>query len=428
MPNPLPALLDAQQPDYCLEQPFYADAGIFESDIERIFGRRWLLVDHVARIPAKGAWFLYEIAGESIIVVRDAGERVNAFFNVCRHRGSRVCLESAGHAARLVCPYHAWTYGLDGRLVGARKMSKDFDKQQFGLRPCAVQVVAGLIFINLSGAAAMDFTAARTAITPYLDLHGIAEAKIAARAMYGVAANWKLVMENFLECYHCLPAHPEYCSVNSIVKLIGDGSERASMEYLQAWERWKAASDPDLLAREVALSGPADQGLDPQHPYSIPHAHGAAHSGPVYAAMRTLIGEGYQTMSEAGRPVAPLMGRFRRYDGGKTSVSVDYFGRMTAANDYAVLFKFIPVSAQFTNFEIIWLVRGDAVAGQDYDLPRLQWLWHVTTTQDKTLAENNQRGVNSRAYRPGPYSDLEDTPARFVRWYLQQIDPRLGGA
>ncbi len=418
----LEALLDAQQPGYSLAQPFYGAADVFEADIEHIFGRCWLLVDHVSRIRNRGDYFLYEIAGESIIVVRAEGGRIEAFFNVCRHRGSRICVEGSGHVNRLVCPYHAWSYGLDGRLLGARSMPPDFDRQQFGLRRCAVQIVEGLIFISLAGEMALDFSPVRVAIGPFLELHGIADARIAAREVYSVKANWKLVMENFLECYHCLPAHPEYCAVNSIVKLIGDGSEKSSTEYLEAWEQWKKDCDPDYLAREIALSGPPDQKLDRHHPYSIPHARGPADSSPVYAALRTFIGEGYDTMSEGGKPVAPLMGRFRRYDGGKTSVSVDYFGRLTAANDYAALFKFIPVAAQMTNFEILWLVRGDAVEGKDYDPARLRWLWDVTTTQDKVLAENNQRGVNSRAYRPGPYSLLEDTPAGFVRWYLQQIE------
>jgi Rieske 2Fe-2S family protein len=425
METKLDALLNAQQPGYSLAQPFYVDADVFAADIDRIFGRRWLLAGHISRIPKRGDYFLYEIATESIIVIRGEGTQVNAFFNVCRHRGSRICLENSGHGPRLVCPYHAWTYGLDGALLSARRMSPDFNKEQFGLRRCAVEVVEGLIFINLSGAGeGADFSPARAAITPFLDLHGIAAARVAAHSVYEVAATWKLVMENFLECYHCLPAHPEYCSVNSIVKLIADGSEKSSAEYLEAWERWKADCEPEYLARQVALSGPPDLGLDPQHPYSIPHANSRADKSTVYAAMRTLIAAGYDTMSEDGKAIAPLMGRFRRYDGGKTSVSVDYFGRMTAANDHAALFKFIPVSPQATRFEIIWLVRGDAVEGRDYDLRRLKWLWDITTTQDKILTENNQRGVSSRAYQPGPYSQLEDTPARFVQWYLQQIDGR----
>ncbi len=427
MHSAIDSLIDAQPPGWSLPRAFYRDAAIFELDVERIFKRRWLLVDHASRIPARGDYFLFEIAGASIIIVRDQAGQICAYYNVCRHRGSRICLGSSGHAARFTCPYHTWTYGLDGRLLTARQMPPDFDRGQFSLRRCGVEVVEGLIFVSLDAAASMDFAPARSAITAFLQLHGIATARIAFRESFRTAANWKLVLENFLECYHCLPTHPEYCAVNSVVKLIGDGSTSASAQYMNFWERWRSQSDPAFLALERVSSAPASESFNLRNPYAVSHGSVRAGAEPstVFAAMRTPINEGFLTMSQDGTPLAPLMGRFESYDGGKTSVNVDYVGRMTAANDYAVLFRFIPVSPQITDFEIIWLVRGDAVEGKDYDLNRLRWLWRVTTLQDKVLAENNQLGVNSRAYAVGPYSLLEDGPRQFVEWYLEQIDQRL---
>jgi Rieske 2Fe-2S family protein len=420
-------LIDAQPRGNCLSRAFYCEPTFFELDMERIFRRRWLLVDHASRVPHRGDYFVVDVAGESIVITRDERDEISALFNVCRHRGSRICLENEGHASRLTCPYHSWTYGLDGRLIAARQMPESFRKEHFGLRRCRVEVVEGLIFINMSEHAALDFGHVRSAIEPFLRLHGIAGAKIAARESFRTQANWKLVLENFLECYHCLPTHPEYCAVNSIVKLIGDGSERASAEYLAYWDRWKAAAAESSLASVVASSAMPGGSFDPRNPYSIAQASlrdGRANST-VYAAMRTPINEGFLSMTEDGRPVAPLMGQFTKFDGGKTSVSVDYVGRMTAANDYAALFRFVPVAPEITDFEIIWLVRQDAVAEKDYSVDRLKWLWHVTTAQDKVLAENNQRGVRSGMYAPGPYSLLEDGPSRFTHWYLEQIDPRI---
>ena len=415
------SLLAAQTPGYALSQALYRDRDIFDLDIERIFKRRWLLVDHTSRIPHRGDFFTFEIAGESIIIVRGENDHVAAFYNVCRHRGSRICLEHSGHSTRLICPYHSWTYGLDGRLITARKMPQNFDKRNFSLRRCAAEVVEGLIFINIGETPPEQFIPVCAAIAPFLQLHDLAGAKVAARESFQVAANWKLVVENFLECYHCLATHPEYCAVNSIVKLLGDGTDQATAQYLEEWERWKKTLPPAHLAQAAVSSAPQ---FDTRNPFSITQPEGEISSSPVFSALRAPIGNNYLSMSEDGKPVAPLMGRFDRYDGGKTSVSVDYVGRVSAANDYAALFKFVPISPELTHFEIIWLVREDAEASKDYDIGRLKWLWHITTTQDKTLAENNQRGVNSRAYVPGPYSELEDAPKQFVRWYLDQLsDP-----
>lgn len=421
------SLIDAQPPGHSLSRAFYCDPDLFALDIERVFRRRWLLLDHASRIPKRGDYFVAALAGESLIVVRDENDEIRVLFNVCRHRGSRVCLEKSGHATRFVCPYHAWSYALDGQLLAARQMPDGFNKQGLGLRRCPVEVIEGLIFVYLGDEPALDFEPVRRAITPFVELQGIANARVAARETFRTQANWKLVVENFLECYHCLHAHPEYCAVNAVVKLIANGSERASAEYLSYWEKWKGSRDEASLVHRIVSSSPSDETFDPRRPYSISHApmRAGAERKTVYAAIRTPINEGYLSMTQDGQPVAPLMGRFKEFDGGKTSVSVDYIGRMTAANDYAALFRFVPVSPGVTEFEIIWLVRDDAAEGKDYDVKRLKWLWHVTTMQDKVLAENNQRGVESHAYVPGPYSLLEDSVNRFVQWYLEQVDPRF---
>lgn len=428
MGDHIQSLVRRQPVGYALERAFYRDADIFELEMERIFRRRWLLVDHASRIPRQGDFFLVELGGESIIVLRAAKDEIIALLNVCRHRGSRICLEQSGHVSRLTCPYHAWTYALDGRLLSARQMPEGFDRSGFALVRCAVEVAEGLIFINLADRSAPSFDAARAAIAPFLNLQGLATAKIAARRTFHTAANWKLVLENFLECYHCLPAHPEYCAVNSVVQLAGDGSATASAEYLSFWREWRSGLREDSLAHFKVTSASSDSSLDSENPYAIgsPAAGGSARGEPLFLAVRTPIKPGFHSMSEDGRPVAPLMGRFREYDGGKTSVSVDYVGRMSAANDYATLFRFIPISSDKTDFEIVWLVREDAVEGRDYDLERLTWLWCVTTAQDKTLAENNQLGVDSRGYVGGPYSRLESGPADFVRWYLDEIRDSAG--
>jgi phenylpropionate dioxygenase-like ring-hydroxylating dioxygenase large terminal subunit len=225
------------KPGFTLSQPFYTDPGIFQNDLPAIFSRQWLLVDHESRIEKKGQYFLFNIGQESIIIIRENKSAVNVFYNVCRHRGSRLCLEAQGKENALVCPYHAWTYGLDGKLKMARTMPADFEPIEYPLKRCHVRVYQGLIFINLSLDNPPDFDLLYQNFSPFLAQQGTGKAKIAVRRTYPNQANWKLVVENFIECYHCTPAHPEYCSVHSEDKLLafgaGSGPEEAVNRYQQ---------------------------------------------------------------------------------------------------------------------------------------------------------------------------------------------------
>src|ERR1700722_19384264 len=155
---------------YSLDRQFYCDDAVFAADMERVVSRKWLVAGHVDRVRNKGDYFLFKIGDESII---------NAFYNVCRHRGSLICTKPQGKAARLTCGYHAWTYGLDGALLAARLMPADFSKKDNGLHRCHIHVFHGFIFINLSDQMPVDFDASFADLAPYLDFHGFAQAKIA---------------------------------------------------------------------------------------------------------------------------------------------------------------------------------------------------------------------------------------------------------
>jgi phenylpropionate dioxygenase-like ring-hydroxylating dioxygenase large terminal subunit len=135
---------------YSLQQEFYCDDGVFAADMTQVIGRKWLVAGHVDRVRNKGDYFLFKVGDESIIVVRSDESTINAFYNVCRHRGSLICTAEQGHVARLTCGYHAWTYGLDGALLAARLMPADFSKKDNGLHRCHVRVFHGFIFVNLS--------------------------------------------------------------------------------------------------------------------------------------------------------------------------------------------------------------------------------------------------------------------------------------
>jgi phenylpropionate dioxygenase-like ring-hydroxylating dioxygenase large terminal subunit len=164
---------------YSFDQEFYASEAVFKADMEQIISRKWLLAGHASRIPNKGDYFLFRVGPEQIIVIRENEASVRAFFNVCRHRGSTICQADAGNAPKLVCPYHAWTFGLDGKLLAARLMPEDFDKAENSLFACHVRVFHGLIFINMSEGEPDDFDATFGDLGPILDYHGLAQARIA---------------------------------------------------------------------------------------------------------------------------------------------------------------------------------------------------------------------------------------------------------
>ena len=399
----LDELIGRQKPGFALEQPFYGNDAIFKLDLERVVSKQWLYVDHVSRLPEVGDYMLYRIAGEEIIVVRAEDGTIHAHYNVCRHRGSRVCLKNEGNALRLICPYHAWTYALDGSLVAARNMPEGFDAADYPLHRCHARVCEGLIFINLAEGEPSDFDAMAGNLAPYLEPHGLARTKIVHRKVYPTHGNWKLAIENFRECYHCAPAHPEYTRVNSYVG-VNDKKSGAYAPTVEAWEKKAAAMG---------------------HPYGRVHCD-TDPPGQPHGAFRQPIQKGFQTLSRDGRPVAPLIGDFKEFDGGECMLVFGPLFYVYAANDHATTFRFTPVTPQFTEVELTWLVHEDAGEG-DYDVDRLKWMWDVTTIQDTTIIGDNQAGVNSQRYRPGPYSEREGFTDRFVRWYLTQIDPNGAG-
>jgi len=393
-------LVESQPERHSLAREFYSDPDIYERDIERIFLRSWLYAGHQSEIPDPGDWFLYDLAGESVIIARGLDGEIRAMLNVCRHRGSRICLEQSGCSKRLICRYHGWTYELDGNLVGASRMGEDFDKSGISLKRVHVELLDGMIFINFADRPS-SFAPVREGLADCLRPYDLANAKVAHRQSYPIAANWKLAVENYCECYHCAPAHPEYSRGHSLAH-----QGMRSGELLDAvMARAGACGLSDTMVNRMYLDAPgfgADFGYD-RYPLIRDH----------------------QTGSEDGRPVAPLLGSLRDYDGGATDLQVGpvLFGLMYC--DYVVLYRFSPLSVDRADCDITWLVRGDAEEGKDYDRDRLTWLWDVTTHADKAIIERNQQGVNSRYYVPGPLSTMENYTWKFLSWYLHTLHGKL---
>jgi Rieske 2Fe-2S family protein len=264
------------------------------------------------------------------------------------------------------------------------------------LRRAQVAVVEGLIHICLAGTAP-DFEAIAGDIRKFYAPHGLSDAKVATRKTFVLRANWKVAAENFFECYHCLPAHPELTQVMSYVRAFDSKTLAAErQEYAARWE---------ARARELGHVTGSNKSVD----------------GQCHTVSRIPIREGFLTQSKDGRPVAPLMGRFKEYDGGVTGMQFFPINWFVADNDYAMLVRFTPLALQETEAELTWLVHPDAVEGRDYNLDALTWLWANTMREDQEITENNQSGVNSRFFRPGPLSSEEVLLAEFVDWYIRQI-------
>ncbi|MDP5085209.1 MAG: aromatic ring-hydroxylating dioxygenase subunit alpha [Yoonia sp.] len=390
------ALVAAHRKGYALAQPFYLSDTVFARDLQAFFFQEWQLAGHISEIPQEGDYLLFEMMNESIIIVRGKNNAIHALANVCRHRGSRVCIEPRGNTKRFTCPYHAWAFNLDGSLFNARMLDADHDRSKLGLKPVAVEVFQGLIYVSLSPSPT-SFERLRADLDPILAPFGLARTKIAYRESYPVRANWKLLVENYNECYHCTAAHPEFARSHATHM---DAARVAPLN-AQMQARSKAAGASTAYFDCIGAKRPS--------------------GSPDYAYNRYSLFDGFLTGSEDGTPLAPLLGDLTAYDSGASDVYVGILNPMLVYCDHALIYRFVPIDKDTSVQEIIWLVHEDAQEGTDYDLDRLKWLWDVTTVADKRIIEKNQEGVNSRFYEPGPFVGMEAYTQRFIEAYLATL-------
>jgi Rieske 2Fe-2S family protein len=401
------ALLAGFQPGWSLPGAFYTDEAMYRLDIERIWRRGWLFAGHTCEIPEPGDYLTVEVDTDSIILLRGDDGEIRGLHNVCRHRGSRLCGESSGHLRTIVCPYHQWAYARDGRLLACRGMQEDLDRSQFGLIPVPVRELEGLIYFSLAPDPP-DFTEAHRLMAPLLQPQGFSRAKVAKAVDYDIAANWKLVWENNRECYHCNVNHPQYIKANFDHYNADDTSERIRNEM----EKVIARSEQKWAACGLAVT----------HKQTGMTLFPDAGSNIWYSANRTPLVDGYVSETMDGRQVAPLMGDYTDADVGTLRMRTvpNYWNHSSC--DHGVTTRLLPAGPRRTKARVLWLVDKDAVEGRDYTLDALLPFWQLTSEQDWKICENQQRGVESSAYRPGPYSPYKEYNVdRFVQWYLGQL-------
>ncbi|MBT3427896.1 MAG: aromatic ring-hydroxylating dioxygenase subunit alpha [Gammaproteobacteria bacterium] len=391
-----------KSPDRGIDNYFYRSHLVYQRELNQLVFRSWVYAAHISEIPNPGDYQLISIGEDSIIISRDAQGDIHAMHNICRHRGSRVCEEQAGNRKTFVCPYHGWVYNIDGGLKSAREshVMNDFNAQEHGLKKVRLAVFMGLIFINCDPDAA-EFLGPLENIRQPLGAYQLENAKVAHKQTYRISANWKLVLENYLECYHCATSHRAYARAHTLRDL-----DQKVAHVVSA-----------MLERTEEVTGIEGMGTAYEKVYLDAEGFGTC----VYTSRYGLF-DGYWTGSKDGKPLAPLMGDIKGYDGGVGDFQMGPLSFMLNYPDHCIMYRFLPETLTSTNMELTWYVNGDAIEGQDYDKDELIWLWHQTSLEDEYIITRNSEGVNSRFFEPGPFHpEFEASISQFNRWYLDTL-------
>ncbi|MEE4138525.1 aromatic ring-hydroxylating dioxygenase subunit alpha [Pseudomonas viridiflava] len=384
---------------HALPQALYSHPDVYQQDLDQLWHKDWIFAGHTFEIEKQGQYISLQIGEYPVAVVRGADGQIRALHNSCRHRGSKVCPEAKGKVAKLVCPYHKWTFELDGRLLFAGNMGDDFDKSEYGLKPVHCEIVESYIYVCVA-TIAPDFSVFKNAVTPFLAPHILDDCKVAFESNLIEKGNWKLVFENNRECYHCDGTHPEL--MNSFVENLSvAGVGGADDPELAAhWDRCEAAGMPSRLV----------MGKDGR-----------------FRITRIPLSSGAVSYTMDGKPA--VNGRLD--NSGEADIgALLYFNYPSTWNhflgDHALSFRVLPLGPNETLVTTKWIVKKTAQEGVDYDLARLTKVWLATNDQDRTLVEGAQVGVNSPAYEPGPFSSkAENGVCQFDDWYCDIMQTRL---
>jgi Rieske 2Fe-2S family protein len=352
---------------------FYHDPGIWELEQQRLFGRLWVCVGRADQMPGRGDYRTWPVGGESVLVVRGDDGRLRAFLNVCRHRGARLCPVDRGQTRTLQCRYHAWTYGLDGRLLRAPGLqgAADFERDAFGLVPVSLDTWEGLVWVSLAEHPAPvaeqiePQLAARLGDVGRLAAYRIGELAVGQTLEYEVQANWKVVVENFMECYHCAPMHPE------LVRLLPAFRSGATQEY----------------------------------------------------GLGTRLADDTEALTVSGRAPAPL------FPGLAPGHERHYFGMVIRPNvllnllpDHVIIHTLTPLTPDCSRVTCDWLFARDVVARPGFDPADTVALFDRVNRQDWEVCQWVQAGVRSRAFATGGvYVPIEAHIRGFNDFVLAQL-------
>ena len=359
---------------FTLPARYYTDTDVFARELDVFYRRKWVNVGRLEEMPARGSWIARTIAGDSILIMRrDDGGSVRAFYNVCRHRGTQLCAEPSGEsAAGIRCPYHAWTYDLDGRLIGAPHMdgSPGFSRDAFPLNRVDVDVWDGFVFVRLERHRAQSLIDQLARLPGKFGAWRMGALRRAHQIIYDVAANWKLVVQNYNECLHCPTLHP---ALNKLSHYLSGENEMVDGSY---------------------IGGRMD------------------------------LSDGAQTMSMDGtcsRAPLPGLSEDERRHVYYYSVFPNFM--LAPHPDYVLTHTLWPLAPNRTRIVCDWLVHPDEAAKPGFDLSDATTFWDMTNQQDWRVCELAQAGISSRGYQPGPYSNREELLYAFDRYIVSELGP-----
>ncbi len=347
---------------------YYTDPTLFDEELERFFCQTWIAAGRSDQVVTPGQYFLRQIGHESIIIVRDLAGEIRAFFNVCRHRGTRMCTEPEGSfSTSIQCPYHAWTYGLDGQLIGAPHMGEaGFRKEDYPLHSVNVSLWDGHIFINLADRP-QPLSSQLADLPQRFESWRMHELRFVKRIEYGVGANWKLIVQNYNECLHCPILHP---TLNRLHSYRGTDDEQPHPTYVGGFMAFRPGVETmslDGKRRREYLPG-----LD---------EHGRRHVA-YYAVYPNLL--------------------------------------LSLHPDYVMTHTLWPRAVDRTEIVCEWLFHPDELAKPGFDPSDAIDFWDMTNKEDWGISELSQLGIRSRAYTPGPYSAREGLPYAFDQMVLER--------
>ena len=353
-----------------LPRDYYVSPAILAEEKEKIHARSWCCIGRAAPLAEPGEYVVRAIADESLIVVRDREGVLHAFFNVCRHRGTRICREESGRFAQTIqCPYHAWTYGIDGRLVAAPHMQEveGFHTADYPLHEAAIAEWDGFVFVNLANDPE-PFDRVWAPMRARLQRYSLSRLSIGHRVAYDVAANWKLVFQNYSECLHCPTIHPKLATVLPYQSGANDLTEGP---FLGGYMEIKAPNESATMSGQACGRLVGDLPQDDRH------------RAFYYSLMPNLL--------------------------------------LSLHPDYVNYYLVHPIAPDRTLVESEWLFHPDTLADPSSRTRDAIEFWDLTNRQDWEIVEWSQRGVSSRRYGTGPYSARESVPAAWDREYLRQM-------
>ncbi|PYV59343.1 MAG: (2Fe-2S)-binding protein [Acidobacteria bacterium] len=360
-------LTASDNPPKTLPGRYYTDPAIFRDELERFFCRMWVCVGREEQVANTGEFLVREIADESIIVTRNEGGSVNAFYNVCRHRGTRICAEAAGRfSGRIQCPYHGWTYGLDGKLMGAPHMNHGFRREEYPLHSVSCDVWDGHVFVNLDPNAPTLREQLDTLPTKFSNWR-MQELRLHKRIGYAVQANWKLILLNYNECLHCPVLHP---LLNKMTSYLSGENADPHQNFIGGSMNFKEGVET------MSLDGKRRRDFLPG---LAPEQH---HEVLYYAVYPNLL--------------------------------------LSLHPDYMMTHTLWPRAVDRTEIICEWHFHPAEMSKSEFTADDAVEFWDVTNREDWRISELSQAGIKSRAYSPGPYSMQESLPHAFDEMILRR--------